>query len=125
MDNMANIKSAKKRILQDRKKQLRNKAIKSQTKTAIKNYLKAAEATAAGSLELLNSAVRLIDKAASKSVFHKNKSARLKSRLQKNYAKRLAGGDAPQTKGGKSGKAAAQKAAPKAAEPAEQPSVSA
>lgn len=81
---MANIKSAKKRIRIIAKKTLRNKMIKSRTKTAIKQVVSAA---AAGNKEAaaaaLTHAVSVIDKAASKGVYHKNNAARKKSRLTK------------------------------------------
>ncbi len=81
---MANIKSAKKRIKVTAKKTLRNKIIKTQTKTAVKKVIAAATA---GDQELakaaLISAVRTIDKATSKGVFHKNNSSRKKSRLSR------------------------------------------
>ncbi len=79
---MANIKSAKKRIKVITKKTLRNKMIKSQTKTAIKKVLVAVnagnkeEATAT-----LKGAVSAIDRAYSKGVYHKNAAARKKSSL--------------------------------------------
>ncbi len=84
---MANTKSAKKRIRQNKKRYLRNKAVKSQTRTAIKEYKKHQENKEEG-LRLFKTATRLIDKAASKNVFHKNKSARLKSRLYKHFVKK-------------------------------------
>lgn len=81
---MANIKSAKKRILVINKKTMRNKMIKSGVKTAIKKVVAAcannnkAEATVA-----LTAAVKAIDMACSKGVYHKNNAARKKSRLAK------------------------------------------
>ena len=81
---MANIKSAKKRILVTSKRQARNKHIKSSTKTAIK---KLTSAVGAGQMEdvqaLLSQAVSAIDVACSKGVYHKNTAARKKSRLAK------------------------------------------
>ena len=81
---MANIKSAKKRIRVTAKRQLRNKHVKSSTKTAVK---KVSTATNAGEKEtlqgLLKEAVSAIDKAASKGVYHKNTAARKKSKLAK------------------------------------------
>ncbi len=88
---MANTKSAKKRIRQNKKRYLRNKAVKSQTRTAIKEYKKHQEnkdTNKEEGLRLFKTATRLIDKAASKNVFHKNKSARLKSRLYKHFVKK-------------------------------------
>jgi len=81
---LANIKSAKKRIGVSAKRQLRNKMVKSSTRTAVKKFLTAAaaedkEATAVAH----RAAVKAIDKAASKGVYHKNTAARQKSRLAK------------------------------------------
>ena len=81
---MANIKSAKKRILVNRTKAARNKSIKSAVKTSIK---KVEAAVANKDKEAANSAllaaISTIDKAASKGVYHKNNSARKVSRLSK------------------------------------------
>ena len=74
---MANIKSAKKRVLVNRKKAERNKSIKSAVKTSIK---KVEAAVAAKDKE---AAVATIDKAATKGVYHKNNAARKVSRLSK------------------------------------------
>ena len=81
---MANIKSAKKRILVTSKRQARNRHIKSSTKTAIKK-LTAAVGTGQNSevQNLLSQATAAIDKACSKGVYHKNTAARKKSRLAK------------------------------------------
>lgn len=81
---MANIKSAKKRVLVNRKKAERNKSIKSAVKTSIRKVEAAIEAKdkEAASVALLN-AISTIDKAASKGVYHKNTAARKVSRLSK------------------------------------------
>jgi len=81
---LANIKSAKKRILVNRTKAERNKAIKSGVKTAIKKVDAAvvAQDKEAAKAALL-SATAIIDKATSKGVYHKNTSARKVSRLSK------------------------------------------
>ena len=81
---MANIKSAKKRILVNRTKAERNKAIKSGVKTAVKKVRVAIEAQdkEAAKAALLN-ATTVIDKAASKGVYHKNTASRKVSRLAK------------------------------------------
>ena len=79
---MANIKSAKKRILVIEAKTARNKAIKSKVKTCIK---KVDAAIAAGdqavAKEALAVAISEIGKATSKGIFHKNSSSRKISRL--------------------------------------------
>ena len=81
---MANIKSQKKRILTAEKARQRNKAVRSELKTAIKAVRTAVEA---GQLEdaqvAANKASRLLDKAASKGIVHKNQAAQRKSGVQK------------------------------------------
>ncbi|MBQ6551309.1 MAG: 30S ribosomal protein S20 [Lachnospiraceae bacterium] len=81
---MANIKSAKKRILVAEAKTERNKAIKSRVKTFVK---KVDAAVAAGDKELAKEALRAasieLTKASSKGVYHKNTVSRKISRLSK------------------------------------------
>ena len=81
---MANIKSQKKRLLTAEKARQRNKAVRSELKTAIKAVRTAVEA---GQLEdaqvAANKASRLLDKAASKGIVHKNQAAQRKSGVQK------------------------------------------
>lgn len=81
---MANIKSAKKRILVTETKAARNKAIKSKVKTVVKKVESAiAEGNKEVALEALKAATIEIDKATTKGVFHKNTSSRKISRLTK------------------------------------------
>ena len=81
---MANIKSAKKRILVAAKRQARNKHNKSATKTAVKKLTSAVDAGQTDDVQaLLSQATAAIDKACSKGVYHKNTAARKKSRLAK------------------------------------------
>ena len=81
---MANIKSAKKRIKVIAKKALRNKMIKSRTKTAIKKVVAAVGGGDKDAANLaLKQAVSTIDRACSKGVYHKNNASRKKSRLTK------------------------------------------
>lgn len=85
---MANIKSQKKRILTSEKAHQRNKAVKSEIKTAIKKVdaaLAADDATTAASAA--SHASRLLDRAVSKGVIHKNQAANRKSGI----AKRVSG----------------------------------
>ena len=81
---MANIKSAKKRILVNQTKADRNKAIRSAVKTSMK---KVDAAVAANDKEAakaaLTVAISTIESAASKGVYHKNNAARKVSRLAK------------------------------------------
>lgn len=79
---MANIKSAKKRILVERRNAERNKAIKSKVKTAIKKVNAAiAEKDKDAANTALLSAISEIDRAATKGVFHKKTASRKISRL--------------------------------------------
>ncbi len=81
---MANIKSAKKRILVSNANAERNKAIKSGVKTAVKKVNAAIEAgdKAAANAALVE-CTAAIDKATTKGVFHKNTASRKVSRLSK------------------------------------------
>ena len=79
---MANIKSAKKRILVNETKAARNKAIKSGVKTAVKKVYAAIDANdQAAAKEALVNATSAMDKACHKGVYHKNTVARKVSRL--------------------------------------------
>ena len=81
---MANIKSAKKRILVNETKAARNKALKSKVKTAVK---KVEAAVAAKDAETAKTALRAaiveISKAGTKGVYHKKTVSRKISRLSK------------------------------------------
>ena len=81
---MANIKSAKKRILVTATKTAKNKAIKSEVKTAIKKVEAAVAASekAVAAAELKN-ATSVIDAACTKGVYHKNNASRKVARLAK------------------------------------------
>ena len=79
---MANIKSAKKRILVIATKTARNRAINSAVKTQIKKVRVAVEAQdLAAANAALKVAVKAIDKATAKGIFHKKTAARKKSTL--------------------------------------------
>ncbi|HAN36609.1 MAG: 30S ribosomal protein S20 [Actinobacteria bacterium] len=86
---MANIKSQKKRILTNAKRAERNKAVKSELKTRVKNAVKAADTEQ--SEEALRLAVKRLDVAAAKGIIHKNQAARRKSRLMKQLNATTAG----------------------------------
>ena len=81
---MANIKSAKKRILVIETKTARNKAIKSKVKTYVKKVETAvANKDVEAAKAVLPEAISVINKAVSKGVYHKNTCARKISRLTK------------------------------------------
>ena len=78
---MANIKSQIKRNRQNEKRRGRNKAIRSEINSRVKNALQAD----GGDEEALRLAIKKIDKAASKNILHKNTAARKKRRLVKRF----------------------------------------
>jgi small subunit ribosomal protein S20 len=89
-------RSAEKAHRQSLKRRLRNRAIKSSAKTAVK---KANESIASGDPEAARAAVRqaltVLDKAAQKGVIHPNNAARRKSRLVLKYNAAVAAMQAP------------------------------
>jgi small subunit ribosomal protein S20 len=85
---MANIKSQKKRNLQNARRHERNKAVRSELKTRIKYADRAAGAGGADDTELsVRRAVKALDMAAAKGIIHKNQAANRKSKLMKRVAK--------------------------------------
>lgn len=79
---MANIKSAKKRILVAEERNARNKAAKSKVKTYVKKVEAAIESgDKKAANDALLAAISEIDKATKKGIYHKNTSARKVSRL--------------------------------------------
>ena len=83
---MPNIKSAIKRVSVIEHKTLRNKMVKSATKTAIKKF-DAATVSKTATAELLSSASSAVDKAAAKGVISKNAANREKARMARELAK--------------------------------------
>ena len=81
---MANIKSQKKRIITAEKARVRNRAVRSELKTAVKDVRKAVEAKDADTAQAAAyKANRLLDKASSKGIIHKNQAAERKSGVQR------------------------------------------
>ena len=78
---MPNIKSAIKRVKVSKKKNLRNRMVKTGVKTAIKKY------QVAPTEAQLSATTSAIDKAVTKGVMHKNTANRKKARLAKALAK--------------------------------------
>jgi len=84
---MANIKSAKKRILVNQTKALQNQMVKSQLKTVIRKFNLAVDAgEKETATELFKLAVKKVDQAVAHGILHKNNAAHKKS----NFAKKLA-----------------------------------
>jgi len=89
---MANIASAKKRTIQIIKRSARNASLRSRAYTYLK---RARKAISSGAQEEAKTAVReafsQIDRMVPKGIFHKNKAARLKSRLNASLKKLVVG----------------------------------
>ena len=89
-------RSAQKAHRQSLKRRIRNRAVKSSTKTAIKN---AGAAIVAGDMDVARAAVRTaiseLDRAATKGVLHPNNAARRKSRLLLRYNAAIAAIQSP------------------------------
>ena len=83
---MANIKSQIKRNRTNEKARMRNKAVKSSLKTAVRKFREAAEAGSADAVALGRDVNRALDKAASKGVIHANQAANRKSSIAKRAA---------------------------------------
>lgn len=79
---MANTAQAKKRVKQAEKARARNASQRSTMRTAVKKVLRTLESGDKGALQAVYvSASSALDRAARKGLIHKNKAARLKSRL--------------------------------------------
>ena len=78
---MANIKSAKKRVLVNQTKAQRNKSANTALKTAIKKAVVAIDTNAANKAEAVKAAEKKIDQAAAKGLLHKNNAARKKAQI--------------------------------------------
>ena len=85
---MANIKSAKKRILVNQSKALQNQMAKSQLKTAIKKFNAAVDAgDKEAASELYRLAVKKVDQAVARGLLHKNNAAHKKSEFALKFNK--------------------------------------
>ena len=80
---MANSKSAEKSARQNKKRYVLKHAHRSMVSTSVKATPKAVEVKDKKVAEVFKTAQSTVDKMASKGVIHKNKAARIKSRLNK------------------------------------------
>jgi small subunit ribosomal protein S20 len=78
---VANIKSQKKRIKTNAKRAERNKAVRSELKTRVKNASRSVGTDT--NIEDVRLAMKRLDMAAAKGIIHPNQAARRKSRLMK------------------------------------------
>jgi small subunit ribosomal protein S20 len=83
---VANIRSQMKRNLQNERRRLRNKAVRSEMRTRSKRALQAFTDESEDAGEALRLAVKRIDKAASRGVIHRNQAANRKARLMRRVA---------------------------------------
>lgn len=80
---MANTAQAKKRVRQNQKSALNNASKRSALRTAVKKTLKATETKSDKAKEIYKEAAICADRMARKGIIHRNKAARIKSRLNK------------------------------------------
>ena len=78
---MPNSLSAEKRLRQNHKQRIRNKSHKTAMKTQIKKFFAAVEEKSPDVETILALTYKSIDQVAAKGIIHKNKAARIKSRL--------------------------------------------
>lgn len=81
---MPNIKSAKKRVLVEKRNAMRNKSAKSEIKTVIKKFEAAlVDGKKDDAAKLYKDVTSILDSAVLKGIVHKNQAARKKSNLAK------------------------------------------
>jgi small subunit ribosomal protein S20 len=80
---MPNTRHRKKSLRRSQEANDANRAQRSSMRTAVKRARQAAESDPAGADAALTAAARKLDKAARQNLIHKNKAARIKSRLAK------------------------------------------
>ena len=78
---MANTRSAMKRIKQNEKRRLRNRAVRSTIRSSLKTARAAAAEKSPQSKEVVLEAIRVLDRAVSRGIIHRNTAARKKSAL--------------------------------------------
>lgn len=78
---MPNIRSSIKRVKVNKKKNLRNRMVKSGVKTAVKKYTLALSSDLAAAPEKLSAAASALDRAVAKGIVHKNTANRKKARM--------------------------------------------
>ena len=83
---MANTKSAQKRMRQEEARRLRNRAVRSRIRTAVKTARAAVGTPGGDPRTVVLEALRALDKAVAKGVIHRNTAARKKSALARRLA---------------------------------------
>ena len=83
---MANTPSAKKRIKQNLKRRLRNRAVRSTIRSSVKTARAAVTGKTPQAKEVVLEAIRILDRAVSRGIIHRNTAARKKSALARSLA---------------------------------------
>ncbi len=83
---MANTRSARKRIKQNLKRRLRNRAVRSTIRSSVKTARAAVTEKTPQAKEVVLEAVRILDRAVSRGIIHRNTAARKKSTLARSIA---------------------------------------
>jgi small subunit ribosomal protein S20 len=78
---VANTPSAQKRIRQNEKRRLRNRAVRSAVRSSVKSAREALASKGADSAAAVGDAIRALDRAVTKGILHRNTAARRKSAL--------------------------------------------
>ena len=78
---MANTPSARKRIRQNEKRRLRNRAVRSAVRGSVKSAREALGGKSGDSAAVVREAIRALDRAVTKGIIHRNTAARRKSAL--------------------------------------------
>lgn len=78
---MANTRSARKRIKQNERRRLRNRAVRSAVRGSVKSAREALAGKSADSATAVHEAIRALDRAVTQGIIHRNTAARRKSSL--------------------------------------------
>jgi small subunit ribosomal protein S20 len=78
---LANTRSAQKRIRQNERRRLRNRAVRSAVRGSVKSAREALGGKSADSATAVREAIRALDRAVTQGVIHRNTAARRKSSL--------------------------------------------
>jgi small subunit ribosomal protein S20 len=84
---VANTRSAMKRIKQNEKRRLRNRAVRSTIRSSMKSARTAAAEKSPQSKEVVLEAIRVLDRAVTRGIIHRNTAARKKSALARSLAR--------------------------------------
>ena len=84
---MANTRSAKKRFKQNLKRRLRNRAVRSTIRSSVKTARAAVTEQTPQAKEAVLEAIRILDRAVSRGIIHRNTAARKKSALARSVAR--------------------------------------